>query len=167
MLLTGLYLIWGLVWGCSQPPKASISPVNQKQNTITDASATTQAPLYPLQVKEHDIQVELACTFAEQSQGLMFREKLAKNHGMLFVFSRPRILSFWMKNTLIPLDIAYINDAGTLIDIQTMAPETTIAHPSKSEAQYALEMNKGWFSEHNVGIGTSIDIPECPSAEER
>lgn len=96
----------------------------------------------------------------------MFRKQLKKNHGMLFLFSRPQILSFWMKNTLIPLDIAYIDSTGRIIDIQTMEPETLISHPSKSEAQYALEMNKGWFTQQNVGIGTSIKIPECPTAEE-
>jgi uncharacterized protein len=93
----------------------------------------------------------------------MFRKKLAENHGMLFIFSRSQTLSFWMKNTLIPLDIAYIDDTGKIIDIQAMDPETTVAHPSKSQAQYALEMNQGWFKDHNVGVGTSIDIPECPS----
>ena len=171
LLLTGLYLIWGLVWGCSQSPKSTTSgtssaPLSQAQSHPTDPLQNSTATLYPLQVKTHDIQVELACTFAEQSQGLMFRKQLEKNHGMLFIFSRPQILSFWMKNTLIPLDIAYINSAGRIIDIQSMEPETLVSHPSKSEAQYALEMNQGWFAEQNVGVGPSIVVPECPAAEE-
>lgn len=97
----------------------------------------------------------------------MFRKSLEKNHGMLFIFSSPRTLSFWMKNTLIPLDIAYIDSTGKIVDIQSMQPETLTPHPSASEAQYALEMNQGWFREQKIGIGTPIKLPECPSTKKR
>lgn len=144
------------MWGCSQPPKPSPSP-----------SSIVTSALYPLLVKEHEITVELACTVEEQSQGLMFRQQLKKDHGMLFIFSRPRILSFWMKNTLIPLDIAYIDSTGNIIEIQSMDPETITPHPSISEAQYALEMNRGWFSEQNIAVGTQLKMPDCPHQKGR
>lgn len=161
VLLTGLYLIWGLVWGCTQPqepaPSASAETLQAKQESTPT--------LYPLHIQSHTVQVELACSPASQSQGLMFRKTLTKDHGMLFIFPRAQRLSFWMKNTLIPLDVAYIDEQGTLLEILAMEPETLTPHPSKAPAKYALEMNQGWFQEHGISPGIHIDLPACPATE--
>lgn len=159
VLLTGLYLIWGLVWGCSLDTK--VSPAK-----TTNTQSTAQTTLYPLTLAEQMIHVELACSVEEQSKGLMFRSELPQNQGMLFVFPRERTLSFWMKNTLIPLDIAYIDAQGKIIDIQQMQPQTTTAHPSKAPAKYALEMNQNWFKDNKIELGTVLTLPECPESFE-
>ena len=77
---------------------------------------------------------------------------------MLFVYSRPQTLSFWMRNTEIPLDIAYISQDGVIVDIQQMDPHTQEQHPSREPAMYALEMNQGWFEEHGVTVGDRVQF---------
>ncbi len=111
-----------------------------------------------LKIAGLDLKVELACTDAQKQQGLMHRSQLDKDQGMLFVFDREQILSFWMKNTLIPLSIAYIDAKGKIIDIQDMKPLDQSPHPSKELAQYALEVNQGWFQEHQIKVNSSIQL---------
>lgn len=132
----------------------------RSQDRVQPESSQTPAAerLATLRLGEQEVQIETACTPAEQQKGLMFREKLPPNQGMLFVFSTERSLSFWMKNTLIPLSIAYINSKGVIIDIQDMQPRDETTHPSQKPAQYALEMNQGWFKSHQVQIGDSISL---------
>lgn len=109
-----------------------------------------------------NISVELAVTENEKQQGLMFRRELSKNSGMLFVFSNEENLSFWMKNTYLPLSIAYIDRSGRIVDIQNMKPlDTSITYPSKKKAMYALEMNAGWFSENGITEGSRILFNKC------
>ena len=103
--------------------------------------------------------MEVAKTEKERAQGLMYRTQLKKDSGMLFIFEEQRILSLWMKNTKIPLSIAYFNQEGILIDVQDMKPEKGEAlktYPSKSPAKYALEMNIGWFQKKNIGLGSRL-----------
>jgi len=104
------------------------------------------------------IRVELARTPEEREQGLMYRESLEEGRGMLFVFSDSQIRSFWMRNTLIPLDIAYIDETLTIIDIQAMEPETEDAHPSARPAMFALEVPLGWFQEKGIGVGAQARV---------
>lgn len=128
------------------PPKETSPPEEQQQG------------LTSLQVGEQQLSVELACTAAEQQQGLMHRKSLPENQGMLFVFEQERTLSFWMKNTLIPLSIAYIDKQGTIVDIQDMQPLDLSTHPSSKPAQYALEVNQGWFKQHGIQAGSAIKL---------
>ena len=105
------------------------------------------------------VTVEVADTDPKRERGLMARTSLADNTGMIFIFEDERILSFWMKDTLIPLDIGYFDKTKTLIDVQAMQPFSPMEkepkiYPSKKPAQYALEMPLGWFAKHNVKIGT-------------
>ncbi len=111
-----------------------------------------------LKLKNQQIPIETACTPAEQQKGLMFRESMPANQGMLFVFNSERTLSFWMKNTLLPLSIAYIDSKGMIVDIQNMQPKNETPHPSKKPAQYALEMNQGWFKANLIQVGDSITL---------
>jgi len=100
--------------------------------------------------------VEVAVTEEERALGLMYREFLPENGGMLFIFEDEDYLSFWMKNTMIPLSIAFINSDGVIVDIQDMEPYTTTPHVSKKPAQFALEVNQGWFKKHGVKVGDRV-----------
>ena len=102
------------------------------------------------------VQVEIADTDDERQTGLMGRTALAADAGMLFVFGQEQPLSFWMKNTLIPLSIAYIDDRGTIVDIQDMEPLDETSHPSAAPARYALEVNQGFFEEHGIRVGDRL-----------
>lgn len=100
----------------------------------------------------HKLKVEVADTEAKRQTGLMFRKSLAESEGMLFVFKEPIYLSFWMKNTMIPLSIAYFNRDRRLIDIFTMKPnQTHEVYNSTEKAMYAVEVNQGWFDRKGIG----------------
>lgn len=96
---------------------------------------------------------ELARTEAERSRGLMYRDAMAEDAGMLFVFPEASVRSFWMQNTHIPLDIAFMDPDFRILDIQQMEPMTLDSHTSRGPAMYALEVNKGWFEAHGVTVG--------------
>jgi uncharacterized protein len=104
------------------------------------------------------IKAEIAKTQEERSTGLMYRKSLQDGEGMLFVFDRDEILSFWMKNTLIPLSIAFIAYDGKIIDIKDMYPNDTNSVKSSRSARYALEVPQGWFSKVGVNVGDTVKI---------
>ena len=107
------------------------------------------------------IQAEVAKTEAERQQGLMHRKSLPANHGMLFVFDRPARSCMWMKDTPIPLSVAFINHQGIILNIEEMKPLTTDPHCSIGWIRYALEMNAQWFERHGLKPGSRIDgLPE-------
>ena len=101
--------------------------------------------------------VEMAVTWPQQEQGLMFRKALAPNEGMLFVFNENAVHCFWMKNTLIPLSIAFIRADGTITDIDEMKAETTDNHCPRNNGVYALEMSRGWFAAKGIKPGMKLD----------
>lgn len=105
------------------------------------------------------VEAEIADSEAERRRGLMERTALADNAGMLFVFEQERQLSFWMKNTIIPLSIAYIDAGGRIVDIQDMQPLDETSHPSDGPAQYALEVNQGFFEENGIEVGDRVELP--------
>lgn len=105
----------------------------------------------------HIIRAEVANTDATRRDGLMFRKELAGNDGMLFVFERPDVQCFWMRNTLLPLSIAFIADDGTIVNIEDMAPQTEDPHCAKKPVRYALEMAQGWFDQHGIAAGKKLD----------
>ncbi len=114
----------------------------------------------PITINGKKVIVEAARTEREKEKGLMFREKLGPDEGMLFVYEREEVLSFWMKNTRVPLSIAFINEKGKIVDIQDMEPFNLKSHASRRPAKYALEMNRGWFQRNGVHVGDSVTIPE-------
>ena len=105
----------------------------------------------------HVIQAEVAATDAERQQGLMFREKMANNEGMLFIFPRLNGVCMWMKNTLLPLSVAFIDDTGAIVNIEDMKPQTTESHCADKDVRFALEMNLGWFKQKGFKAGSHID----------
>ena len=106
----------------------------------------------------HLIQVEVAATEEQREQGLMYREKMPVNAGMLFVFGSPATQCMWMKNTPLPLSVAFIDAGGKIVNIEDMQPHTLDSHCSTRTVpvRYALEMNLGWFRQHNIKPGMSI-----------
>jgi len=104
------------------------------------------------------IDAELALTSAQHQQGLMFREYLNDGEGMLFVFDRDQILSFWMKNTLIPLSIAYIASDGRIIEIHDMTPGNLNPVRSTRSVRYALEVPQNWFARTGIVPGDRLDV---------
>jgi hypothetical protein len=100
--------------------------------------------------------IEIADTPIKREYGLMDRKTLASNHGMLFKFPQSNRLSFWMRNTYIPLDIAFINEDGKISQIEKMYPLSTRSIRSNSDCRYALEVNTGWFKNNNIKVGDKI-----------
>jgi uncharacterized membrane protein (UPF0127 family) len=96
---------------------------------------------------------EVAQSQAERSQGLMYRESLPENGGMLFIFPEAAVRSFWMQNTYIPLDIAFMDQQFRILNIEQMEPMTMDSHASRGPAAYALETNQGWFAARGIGPG--------------
>ena len=111
---------------------------------------------YPLRVGEHTIRAEVANTTETRRRGLMFRTRLAAQSGMIFIFPNERRISMWMKNTRIPLSVAFIDSSGRIVNIERMQPNTEQTHSSIGPAKYALEMNQGWFSENGVKNGDLV-----------
>ncbi|MGE0600894.1 MAG: DUF192 domain-containing protein [Dehalococcoidia bacterium] len=116
---------------------------------------------------EATVTVEIAATTKERQQGLMFRQELDEDKGMLFLFPRDVLIGFWMKNTYIPLDIAYVSAEGEVLEVRAAKPldETTLM-PAK-EYRYTLEVNRGWFERHGLDVGARVEIPKgLPTATE-
>jgi len=104
----------------------------------------------------HLINAEVALEPAERERGLMFRKQLGDSQGMVFLFDRPAVQCMWMRNTLIPLSVAFIGEDGRILNVEEMAAQTDDNHCAAKPARYALEMNKGWFARHGVAVGTVI-----------
>lgn len=96
---------------------------------------------------------DVARTPDERAEGLMYRDELPAGTGMLFVFEDMAVRSFWMQNTYVALDIAFLDASFAVVDIQQMEPESTDTHESRAPAMFALEVPKGWFAEHGIGPG--------------
>jgi uncharacterized membrane protein (UPF0127 family) len=110
----------------------------------------------PLYVKDKEIRVEVAKAPEERGQGLMGRKQLGDSEGMLFIFETEDYHSFWMKNTLIPLSIAFIDKEGRILRITDMKPLTLESHAPPKPVLYALEMKQGWFSANGIKVGDII-----------
>lgn len=130
-----------------------------------DVRAATAFSKIKISLGTKELTVELAETADQHERGLMFREKMGAEEGMLFIFKNVETRFFWMKNTFIDLSIGYFDGNGTLIDIQEMKSGKGItndtllpSYPSSGPAKYALEMNKGWFEKNKVKMGTKLKV---------
>jgi len=110
-------------------------------------------PKIPIYLNDKEIWVEIVRTPEERARGLMGRKHLAEDEGMLFIFEKEDYHSFWMKDTLLPLSIAFIDRGGKILKIADMEPLTLDSHPPPKPILYALEMRKGWFSANGIGVG--------------
>jgi uncharacterized membrane protein (UPF0127 family) len=114
-------------------------------------------PTTPLAIGTTKLVAEVAATPQQREIGLMHRFSLKPDHGMVFVFATSEPLGFWMRNTYIPLSIAFIGANGAILNIEDMAPQDDSTHWSTGAAQYALEMRKGWFAEHGIRAGDRVE----------
>lgn len=140
-LLSAFLLVTSLLVGCQ------IAPSNAPK------------PLAPLD----QLRLEWADVYQEREKGLMERSNLPENSGMMFVFEEPKTYCFWMKNTLIPLSIGFIDAQGRLVQIAHMQPKSLQHHCAKQPVLYALEVNQGWFERNNVKLQTKVLQPSDSS----
>lgn len=133
---------------------------------LLPAAAYAEMPVSQLRISGHTVSAEVAHTHDTRSQGLMFRQSMGENNGMLFVFSYIGRQSMWMMNTDIPLSVAFIDGKGVILNIADMVPNTKTAHSSAGAAKYALEMNRGWFKTKNITAGAQVmGLEKVPAAE--
>lgn len=124
-----------------------------------------QLPLMELTAGFHRIEAEVAANNAARMQGLMQRKSMATQHGMLFVFDRDAQHCMWMKNTFLPLSVAFLDAQGRILNIEDMQPQSEDNHCAAQPARYALEMNIGWFAQRGIKRGDRIGgIDNAPHA---
>jgi uncharacterized membrane protein (UPF0127 family) len=112
-----------------------------------------QHPVAQLNAGMHLIRAEVVSDPGTRAQGLMYRKSMAQNAGMLFIFDEAAVHCMWMKNTLIPLSVAFIDDRGAIVNVEDMEPQTEASHCAAQPVRYALEMNRGWFAARGVKPG--------------
>lgn len=150
--LAALSLVLGLgLMGAGPTATPPAAAQGQAQPTL---------PMVTLQAGIHLVKAEVADDERKRAIGLMFRESLAPNHGMLFVFREKAGHCFWMRNTLIPLSIAFLDDDGTIVNIEDMAPRSEDSHCPKRPVRFALEMEQGWFAKRGLAAGAKLASPQ-------
>ena len=123
---------------------------------VSAQASPTEFRVIPLSAGIHLIRAEVAMEPSERERGLMFRKEMGDSQGMVFLFDQPAVQCMWMRNTLIPLSVAFIDNDGRIINVEDMAAQTETNHCAARPARYALEMNLGWFRKHGVAVGTTI-----------
>ena len=123
-----------------------------------DPSASTKPPSFKkIMVGKTPLRVEVADTSEKQERGLMFRQSMPDNEGMLFIYKEPQEMSFWMRNTFLPLDIVFVGADGIILNIHQARPlDESVLYPSAGSAKYVIETNQGWFSRHGIRPGDRV-----------
>jgi len=111
-----------------------------------------------IDIKNFLTEIEIVSKYEDRKKGLMFRSSIPKNYGMFFIWEYQKKQCMWMKDTFIPLDVAYINNKGEILEIYDMVPLSKKSVCSRNYAKFALEVNRGWFMDNNIDIGDVIDI---------
>jgi uncharacterized protein len=168
-VLTFLFASLLLVAGCGGGEEGETSSGAPEETTLPNTTAraagpeTAQAPtlgIVKADGERVEVAVEIADTRTEQARGLMERTELAQDAGMLFVLESEQSPGFYMENTLIPLSIAFMDAEGRIVDIQDMQPLDETRHYPAEPAQYALEVNQGFFAERGVQVGDTVELPQ-------
>jgi len=120
------------------------------------AVARAELPAVQLTVGMHLIHAEVADSMGTRTEGLMHRKSMPQGAGMVFVFDETATHCMWMKNTLIPLSVAFLDETGAIINIADMQPQSEQTHCAARPARYALEMNKGWFAQRGIKPGAKL-----------
>ena len=156
----------------STPEAASATPTTASEalpsSSPDDPAVGATGPLgptIPLSVGDATMLVEVADDDSERGKGLMHRDGLATDHGMLFVYPDQRERGFWMRNTRIPLSIAFADGQGRIVHIADMEPFDQSTTRSHRPAMYAIEMDQGWFAQHGVAVGSKVEGLPGPSRE--
>jgi uncharacterized protein len=169
ILLVCAYPVAGCAKGAGSGPAAPGQKQDQKpvQNPNQPRDEEFRFPKGTIRLGGKTIEVEYANTPALRERGLMFRQNLPEDHGMLFIFAEEQPLAFWMKNTLIPLSIGYFDRNRKLVDVQEMVPAAIgdrlpPSYPSRAPAMFALEMPKGWFKRNKIDLGATFSFVKGP-----
>ncbi len=179
MRILNLVLLAFLIVGCGETSersdagpsgsgsKSQTTEISRIETTTEDTKSARAPTLRNVTIhassgEEVRVRVEIADDDAERARGLMYRTALAEDRGMLFIFDEEQPLSFWMKNTLIPLSIAFMDSEGRIVDIQDMKPldDDPPSYVSAEPARYALEVNQGFFEERGVKVGDRAELPK-------
>jgi uncharacterized membrane protein (UPF0127 family) len=132
---------------------------------IAASVAFAELPILEFSAGIHLIRAEVAYTYETRAQGLMFRRSLGPNEGMFFVFPQAELHCMWMRNTLIPLSVAFIDEKGKIVSISNMQPQTETSHCATAPVKFALEMPGGWFAAKGIKSGTTIQgLERAPAA---
>lgn len=124
----------------------------------TDPVACDPDPVDVVCVGSHPLNVEIAATESERSQGLSFRNSLPEDDGMLFVFEEAGVHQFWTVDTTIPLSIAFLDADGIVLNVEEMEPLSRDTHGPDAPALYAIEVNRGWFAERGIARGDTVRL---------
>ena len=159
LLLGVLTLSWAF-GGCGPGDSGATS---EEVRTLAAAPAPDAGPAPPaghawVIFGADTVVAEVAATAEERAEGLMYREEVPDGTGMLFVFQDSQVRSFWMANTYVALDIAYMDASFRIVDIVAMEPLVTDSYPSSSPSMFGLEVRQGWYAEHDVRIGARAEI---------
>jgi uncharacterized membrane protein (UPF0127 family) len=156
-------------WNCGTPSsglrtvKMSIgreNPPSDPEDETDDGKPNSGLRNSEMSIGEAKFTLEVADTPRLRNKGLMYRDSMSKDHGMIFVFASEEKLSFWMKNTNIPLDILFLDSSGTIVSIHQMKPHDLRGTPSEKPALYAIELNEGTAKRVGVKIGDKLKLPE-------
>ncbi|TDR30768.1 DUF192 domain-containing protein [Hydromonas duriensis] len=134
----------------------SVSLLQACQNTVQNEKQSLSETRFVALNQLKNIKLEVADDDAKRQVGLMNRPSMADNAGMLFVFDEEKPYCFWMKNTLIPLTVGFLDVNGVLVQTEDMQPQTEVVHCARSAVKYAVEMNQNWFKSQNVEVGTQL-----------
>lgn len=148
-VLTAIILASAMALSCSAQSAKNDDP-NKPNPTLKTVTLTAG---------EVKVVAEVAATELERNRGLMFRKTLAEGKGMLFVFEADQKVAFWMKNTSLPLSLAYISSDGRILQILDLQPFSEQARPSERSVRYALEVPQGWFTKVGLKVGDTFEIP--------
>ena len=141
----------------SVPPLLLVALLLHAGTAPAQQTALPAQPEITLKINGQSLAAEVVNVDETRQRGLMFRKTMAENHGMLFVFPESAFHSMWMQNTYLPLSVAFIDDAGVILNIADMQPLTTDSHTAAGFARYALEMNQGWFAKRGIKAGAKIE----------
>jgi uncharacterized membrane protein (UPF0127 family) len=135
------------------------------QPTVDNWKPADKQTYFPIAIDGKTLYLQLALTPSEQQKGLMYRDSMEVDHGMLFIFERPERRAFWMRNTSIPLDLGYFDASGRLLEVRKLYPFNENTVPSASnKVLIAVETNRGWFEANEIPPGAQIDMKAVQEA---
>jgi len=129
---------------------------NALARTEVQGQPQMDLPRTEMHIGMYRIDAQVAASFEARQTGLMFRQQMPVQEGMLFAFERAGVQCFWMRNTLLPLTAAFLDDDGTIVNLADMQPMTETSHCSAKPVRFVLEMNQGWFAQRGIKAGTRI-----------
>ena len=162
LFAVSLVAVLMLTLGCAQAQLSKqttkIPSTIQNESISEGAETLAEDGKVKLKIGQLILEVDYANDPLERQLGLMYRKQICDDCGMLFKFDSVRTASIWMKNTYIPLDLAYIDTNGVIVDIQPLTPHDLQSKKSPKPVLYALEMNQGWFGKNNIRVGDKVEL---------